>query len=98
MAPASPISTPPTLLRQSVFVSPSDRFRGGLSREPARILEGAIGGALLFAAVRTPRTPRRTSLLQQANLIIQRRYLRRVVVLRARLRNLRLRGVQLRLA
>src|SRR6201997_529409 len=33
MAPASLISATTTLLRQSVFVSPSDRFRGGLSRE-----------------------------------------------------------------
>src|SRR6202451_786712 len=35
MAPASPISATTTLLRQSVVDSPSDRFRGGLTREPA---------------------------------------------------------------
>jgi hypothetical protein len=39
MAPASPITTTTTLLRQSVVVSPSDRFRGGLSREPTWVPE-----------------------------------------------------------
>src|SRR5208282_6090162 len=39
MAPASPMSTPPTSLRQSVFVSPSDRLRGGLSRAPTWVRE-----------------------------------------------------------
>src|SRR5580692_997466 len=32
MAPASPITRTTTLLPQPVVVSPSDRFRGGLSR------------------------------------------------------------------
>src|ERR1700686_1017397 len=34
MAPAFPITTTTTVLRQSVVVSPSDRCRGRLSREP----------------------------------------------------------------
>src|ERR1017187_7074731 len=38
MAPASPMSTTTTLLRQSVVVSPSDRFRGGLSRKPTWVV------------------------------------------------------------
>ena len=39
MAPASPITRTTTLLPQSVVVSPSDPFRGGLSREPTWIPE-----------------------------------------------------------
>src|ERR1700688_1725159 len=38
MAPASHITPTTTLLRQSVVVSPSNRFRGGLSREPTWVV------------------------------------------------------------
>src|SRR5580658_3806846 len=51
MVPASPITTTATLLRQSVVVSPSDRFRGGLSvEEPTCVLGRAIGAALRGSA------------------------------------------------
>ena len=56
MAPASPITTTTTVLRQSVVVSPSDRFRGELGREPWVVVHQNLvaGSNVAVAGVDSP--------------------------------------------